>query len=56
MSTYGDYLQSIGHSRETVKAYSFYLMDFVAWTDVENVEPESCTSGDLMAYLQHLQK
>lgn len=56
MSTYSDYLQSIGHSKETVKAYSFYLMDFVAWTDGQAVEPESCTSGDLMAYLHYLQK
>ncbi len=56
MSTYKDYLQSIGHSKETVKAYAFYLMDFLSWTDGQAVEPESCASADVMAYLQHLQR
>ena len=56
MSTYKDYLQSMGHSQQTVKAYSFYLMDFLAWTDAQGIVPESFTSADVMAYLHHLQK
>jgi integrase/recombinase XerD len=55
MATFLSYLQSKGLSRETVKAYNYYLLDFISWTDAQGIDTVSLTSGDIMAYL-HLLK
>jgi site-specific recombinase XerD len=55
MATFLNYLQSKGLSRETVKAYNYYLLDFISWTDAQGIDSVSLSSGDIMAYL-HLLK
>ncbi len=56
MSTFGDYLQSKGLSRETVKTYNFYLLHFISWLDGQTLNPEEVTTGDVMAYLSQLKQ
>lgn len=54
--TFEQYLQSRGHSKATVKAYHFYLLDFLSWLDRENVPPETVSGTDLTGWLHYLQK
>lgn len=54
MATFTQYLQAKDLSRETVKAYNYYLLDFITWTDTQGIDTISLTSGDIMAYLNQL--
>ena len=56
MSSFEKYLTAKGHSKSTVKAYSYYLLDFITWLNVQNTEADNATAGDLTAYLSHLKQ
>jgi site-specific recombinase XerD len=49
------YLQSKGLSKSTVKCYHTEALEFIVWCDMQNIEPESCTSTETTSYLKHLQ-
>ena len=55
-SSFKDHLQSQGKSKSTVTHYSSYALDFLAWLDKDNTEPENATAKEVLAYLNHLQK
>lgn len=54
MSTLENYLIGKGLSTSTVKHYTKHTMDFLAWLDGQNIEPENVTSSDVMAYMNRL--
>lgn len=54
--TYENYLQSQDMSKETIRAYNYYLLSFISWLDGESLETEAVSGPDLMAYLNYLKK
>ena len=54
--TFENYLQTKGHSKATCKAYSFQLLDYLAWLDKEGLTTEAVTTRDLTSWLLYLQK
>ena len=55
MSSFKDYLQQQGKSKNTVKHYSSYILDFLGWLDQDNAEIENATAKEVLSYLHHLQ-
>lgn len=55
MSDIEKYLQSKGLSKSTVKYYYNEMLNFIAWCDAENIEPEQVTATEVTAYLKYLQ-
>lgn len=53
-STFKQYLQSEGKSKSTVAHYTIYILDFLAWLDRDNTEPENTTAKEVLSYLNHL--
>lgn len=56
MSSFETYLAGKGLSKATVKGYSFYMLDFLAWLDGQNTDADNATAGDIMAYLNYLKQ
>ncbi len=56
MNTYKSYLQQQGKTKSTIKAYEYYLLNFISWLDKEGVETENVTSKEIVSYLHYLQK
>lgn len=56
MSSFEQYLTSKGLSKSTVKWYNMYVLDFIAWLDQQNTDPDNATAGDITAWLNHLRQ
>lgn len=51
-----NYLESKGHSRQSMEGEYRQLIYFLNWCEDENTEPETATHRDLIGYIKHLQK
>ena len=56
MNSFEKYLTANGLSRSTVKWYNRYTLDFIAWLDKQNTDPDNATAGDITGYLSHLKQ
>lgn len=54
-NTFKDYLIGKDLSSTTVTCYHRHILDFIAWLDSQQIEAEEAETGDLTAYMQHLQ-
>jgi|SRR5690606_8166441 len=54
--SFRDYLKNKELSKTTAEMYHYHTMEFIAFLDSDNTEPENCTEKELMLYLNHLQK
>jgi integrase/recombinase XerD len=55
-NTFKKYLEAKDLSKSTITHYNSYLMDFLAWLDIDNTEAENATAKEVTAYLNHLKK
>ena len=55
-TTFKKYLEEKDLSKSTINYYQYYLMDFLAWLDMDNTEAENATAKEVTAYLNHLKK
>ena len=56
MNSFEKYLAAKGLSSSTVKWYNMYALDFIAWLDGQNTDPDNTTAGDITAWLSHLKQ
>jgi site-specific recombinase XerD len=56
MTTYKDYLLSLGLSNSTVKHYHKHTLDFLAFLDKDNTEAEAATAKEVLGFMNHLKK
>ncbi len=54
--SFEQYLTGKGLSKSTVKWYNRYALDFIAWLDRQNTDPDNATAGDIIAWLSHLKQ
>lgn len=54
--TFKKYLESKGHSRQSLEGEYRQLIYFLDWCEAENTEAETTTHRDLIGYIKHLQK
>lgn len=56
MTTYKDYLLSLGLSNSTVKHYHKHTLDFLAWLNKDNTEAEAATAKEVLGFMNHLKQ
>lgn len=56
MSSFKEYLQKQGKSKSTIKHYNRYILDFLAWLDMDGIEIENTTAKEVLSYLNVLQE
>lgn len=54
--SFRDYLKNKELSKTTAEMYHYHTMEFIAFLDKDNTEPENCTEKEIMLYLSELQK
>lgn len=56
MGNFKKYLESKDMSTSTIEFYYNNLIQFIRWTETENLESEQCTYNELLDYIRHLRK
>src|ERR1700761_798090 len=56
MNSFEKYLQARGLAKTTVRCYNDVALSLLAWLDGQNTDADNATSGDIMAYLNHLKQ
>lgn len=56
MSTLEKYLYSLGLADSSVKSYYKIILEFITWSDGQNIETENTIPADITAYIHHLRK
>ncbi len=55
-NTLEKYLYKQGLANSSVKGYYKIILDFIAWSDGQNIETENTLPTDITAYIHHLRK
>ena len=55
MTSFIQHLQQQGKSKSTIKYYNYYILDFLAFLDIDNTSIDNATAKEVLAYLNHLQ-
>lgn len=50
------HLEGKGYSRETTDGYYLNIIQFIIWTEDENIEPEQATYNEILSYIGYLKK
>lgn len=54
MKTYKSYLHSKGFSHSTTESYTNSLMQYLLWSEDQQIEAEQSTYNEVISYVQHL--
>lgn len=54
MNTYKNYLLSKGFSTATSESYNKSLLQYIVWTESNQIEAEQSTYNEVISYVQHL--
>ena len=54
--TFKDYLESKGHSTNTINRFYTDVLMFMNWCEEEEIESESSTYNEVLSYIHHLSK
>ena len=54
MNTFKNYLLSKGYSTETSNSYNRGLLQYIVWTETQQIEAEQSTYNEVISYVQYL--
>ena len=56
MTSFKNYLIGKNYSQHTIQIHQYNLIQFINWTESENIESGQSTHTEILSYIQHLKK